>query len=101
MVGVVVLVLIFFYSHSMLWFYREAHTRLIEWRTCNSMRYRVRVKKKRHKSEKHYRRFSWQWRLNHWALALSVMTLVFTGMSVMYADQRQNRPPAQKKYHDS
>jgi len=86
MVGIVILVIIFFYAHSMLWFYREAHERVIEWRTHNSMRYRVRVKKEKHKSEKHFRRFSWQWRLNHWALALSVMTLVFTGMSVMYAD---------------
>ncbi len=86
MVGIVILVIIFFYAHSMLWFYREAHERVIEWRTHNSMRYRVRVKKEKHKSEQHFRRFSWQWRLNHWALALSVMTLVFTGMSVMYAD---------------
>ena len=86
MVGIVILVLIFFYGHSMFWFYREARNRVLEWRTHNSMRYRVRVKKEKHQSEHHFRRFSWQWRMNHWFLALSVMTLVFSGMAVMYAD---------------
>ena len=86
MVGIVILVLIFFYAHSMLWFYREARNRVVEWRVHNSARYRVRVKKEKKRSEQHFRRFSWQWRMNHWFLALSVMTLVFTGMAVMYAD---------------
>ena len=86
MVGIVLLVLVFFYSHSMLWFYREIHSRAIEWQLHDSKRILIRVKKPKIKSEKHVRRFSWGWRLNHWALALSVMTLVFTGMSVMYAD---------------
>jgi cytochrome b subunit of formate dehydrogenase len=86
MVGIVILVLIFFYTHSMLWFYREAANRVVVWRTHNSSTYRVRVKKEKKPSEQHFRRFSWQWRMNHWFLATSVMTLVFTGMSVMYAD---------------
>ncbi|MFV2055205.1 MAG: formate dehydrogenase subunit gamma, partial [Thiohalomonadales bacterium] len=33
-----------------------------------------------------FERFDWRWRANHWTLALSVMTLVFTGMAVMYPD---------------
>jgi len=85
MVGIVLFVMVFFYAHSMLWFYREIHSRVIEWRTIDSRRYPFRVKQQRNKSDKHFRRFSWQWRLNHWAVALSVMILVFTGMSVMYA----------------
>ena len=86
MVGIVLFVLIFFYAHSMLWFYREIHSRVIEWRIVDSKRYPFRVKRPHKKSDRHFRRFSWQWRLNHWAVALSVMTLVFTGMSVMYAN---------------
>ena len=86
MVGIVLFVLVFFYAHSMLWFYREIHSRVIEWRIVDSKRYPFRVKRPHKKSDKHFRRFSWQWRLNHWAVALSVMTLVFTGMSVMYAN---------------
>jgi len=86
MVGIVLFVLIFFYLHSMLWFYREIQSRVIEWRVVDSRRYPFRVKRPHKKSDRHFRRFSWQWRLNHWAVALSVMTLVFTGMSVMYAN---------------
>jgi cytochrome b subunit of formate dehydrogenase len=35
---------------------------------------------------KHFRRFTWPWRLMHLLLALGVMILVLTGMTVMYAD---------------
>jgi len=44
----------------------------------------VRAKRIKHDSGTHFRRFSWQWRFNHWALALSVMTLTLTGMVVMF-----------------
>jgi len=49
-------------------------------------RFRVRAKRVKHNSGKAFRRFSWYWRLNHWALALSVMTLTLTGMVVMFPD---------------
>ncbi|MCP4701845.1 MAG: cytochrome C [Gammaproteobacteria bacterium] len=84
MAGVVLVVLVFFYTHSMLWFHREIKSRPITWITIDSKSYPVRTKKEKHRSGQHFRRFSWGWRLNHWALALSVMTLVFTGMTVMY-----------------
>ena len=86
MVGIVIGVLIFFYAHSMLWFIREVKSRPIAWVKVDGRSYPVRTKRHKHQSGCHFRRFSWQWRVNHWALALSVMTLVFTGMTVMYPD---------------
>ncbi len=86
MIAIIILTLIFFYSHSMLWFWREMKSRPYEWITVDGKRFRVRAKRVKHDSGKHFRRFSWQWRLNHWALALSVMTLTLTGMVVMFPD---------------
>lgn len=80
MVVLVVAVLVFFYAHSMLWFRRE---RLERRAAAAAGRAVVRPL---HRDERHVRRFSWPWRLNHWLLALSVMTLVFTGMTAKYAD---------------
>ncbi len=86
MITIVVLVLIFFYSHSMLWFYREYKLRVVRWYKHDSVSVPVRIKPKKKYSEQHFQRFQWYWRLNHWVLALSVMTLTLTGMSVLYAD---------------
>lgn len=86
MLGIIIVTLIFFYSHSMLWFWRELKSRPYEWVVRDGKRFRVRAKRVRHDSGKHFRRFSWPWRLNHWALALSVLTLVLTGMVVMFPD---------------
>ena len=52
----------------------------------DSRSFPVHVKPEKKHSKKHFQRFSWYWRLNHWALALSVMTLTLTGMAVMYPD---------------
>jgi len=79
-------VLLFFYGHSLLWFYREKRERPVRWHTVASRSYPVRVKRKKPDSGMHFRRFAWGWRINHWLLALSLMTLVFTGMAVMYPD---------------
>lgn len=84
MIIIIIMTLIFFYTHSMLWFWRELKSRPYEWITVDGKRFRVRAKRVKHDSGKHFRRFSWQWRLNHWALALSVMTLTLTGMVVMF-----------------
>ncbi len=86
MVGIVILVLIFFYTHSILWFIREYKERSIIWYTENSRSMPVHVKPEKPHSNVHFQRFSLYWRLNHWALALSVMTLTLTGMAVMYPD---------------
>ena len=84
MIVIIIFTLVFFYSHSMLWFWRELKSRPYEWITVDGKRFRVRAKRVKHDSGKHFRRFSWQWRVNHWALALSVMTLTLTGMVVMF-----------------
>ncbi|HEB55347.1 MAG TPA: cytochrome C [Gammaproteobacteria bacterium] len=86
MIYIVIAVLIFFYSHSMLWFYREYKSRVFATSTSDSLTVRYRVKPKKKHSEVHFQRYAWYWRVNHWLLAISVMTLVFTGMAVMYAD---------------
>ncbi|WJW74999.1 cytochrome b/b6 domain-containing protein [Thiohalobacter sp. IOR34] len=87
MVGIVIGVLIFFYGHSLLWFYREYKSRVIKWyRGGGGISVPYREKPERKHSDKQFQRFPWYWRLNHWALALSVMTLVLTGMAVMYPD---------------
>ncbi len=88
MLFIVLLVLIFFYSHSLLWFYREYKNRVIATFTKDSLTVKYRVKPEKKHSDVHFQRFPWYWRLNHWALALSVMTLVLTGMAVMYPDTR-------------
>jgi len=84
MIGIIIATLIFFYTHSMLWFWRELKSRPYEWITVDHKRFRIRAKRIKHDSGKHFQRFSWPWRVNHWALALSVMTLTLTGMVVMF-----------------
>lgn len=86
MLGIIILTLLFFYTHSMLWLWRELKSRPYEYLTVDGKRFRVRAKRVKHHSDKHFQRFSWQWRANHWALALSVMTLTLTGMVVMFPD---------------
>ena len=86
MLAIIILTLLFFYTHSMLWFWRELKSRPYEWVTVDGKRFRIRAKRVKHNSGKHFRRFTWQWRANHWALALSVMTLTLTGMVVMFPD---------------
>lgn len=75
----IISVLVFFYLHSMLWFYRESKERKQHARDTGQ-------RPRKHHSGRHFQRFSLIWRLNHWMLALSVMTLVLTGMTVMFPD---------------
>lgn len=65
----------FFWTHSILWFWRERKDRM-----------QHPVQKNNNKKELYVRRFSWQWRLAHLILALVVMVLALTGTSVLYAD---------------
>ena len=72
------IVLVFFYLHSALWFRRERLERSEVPTHAPSLDQPL--------EQRHVHRFSWPLRLNHWLLALSVMTLVFTGMTAKYAD---------------
>ncbi len=73
----------FFWSHTALWFYREYKER-------DERKARPHVKTDElldgKFKDKHYQRFPLIWRIAHLILALSLMILALTGMSVLYAD---------------
>jgi len=82
MIGLLAGTFAFFWMHSALWFYAENRDR----------RKGVAVK---HISQdalppqargKHFRRYHWGWRLAHLLFALATMTLVLTGMTLLYAE---------------
>ena len=81
MVALLIGVFVFFWSHSGLWFYREYKER----HDHKEHRKAVRTAELHLEKGKHFRRFAWPWRLAHLFFALSVMTLVLTGMAVFYA----------------
>lgn len=82
--ALVIAVLIFFYMHSVLWFWREKKERPVIYQHSDSRSYPIRIKPEKKHSGIYFQRFPWYWRVNHWMLALSLMFLVFTGMIVMY-----------------
>ncbi len=71
----------FFWTHSALWFYREYKDR-----QARTNRPHVRVEELPKANGRYYRRWTAGWRLLHLVFALTVMTLVLTGMSVFYAN---------------
>jgi len=82
--ALIVFVLVFAYTHSVLWFWREKQEYPVVYRRVEGRGYPMRVKRRKPRSGVHFRRFAWGWRVNHWLLALSMMLLAFTGMVVMY-----------------
>ncbi|WP_198265420.1 cytochrome b/b6 domain-containing protein [sulfur-oxidizing endosymbiont of Gigantopelta aegis] len=82
--ALVIAVLIFFYLHSVLWFWREKKERPVIYQHSESRSYPIRIKPEKKHSGIYFQRFPWYWRVNHWMLALSLMFLVLTGMVVMY-----------------
>ena len=82
MIGLLAVVFTFFWSHAALWFYREYKDR-------KEGKNRPHVDTDKLPEEykgKHFQRFTVGWRIMHLLLALGVMILVLTGMTVMYAD---------------
>jgi cytochrome b subunit of formate dehydrogenase/nitrate/TMAO reductase-like tetraheme cytochrome c subunit len=81
MVALLVGVFFFFWTHTALWFYRE-------WRDRKEGKTRphVAADPSLGRQGKQYQRFAPMWRLAHLLFALSVMTLVLTGMAVLFAD---------------
>jgi cytochrome b subunit of formate dehydrogenase len=74
-------VFLFFWTHVALWFYREYKDRL-------ERRARPHILTEgliRESERKHVRRFAIGWRIAHLMLILSVMTLVLSGMSSLFA----------------
>jgi cytochrome b subunit of formate dehydrogenase len=71
----------FFWTHSALWFYREYRERQQQ-----KKRAHVVTSTLLHEQGPYYRRWPAVWRLAHLLFALSLMTLVLTGMTAFYAD---------------
>ncbi|CRI66138.1 Nonaheme cytochrome c, cytochrome b-containing [Thiocapsa sp. KS1] len=71
-------VFLFFWTHMLLWIYRE-------WRERKEGKgYRLDPD---NPPQVYFRRFSGGWRLAHGVLAIAVMTLVLTGTAVLFAEQ--------------
>jgi len=81
MIALLLGVFAFFWTHSALWFYREYRDR----RDGKSAPH-VATGELPQLQGKHFQRFRPEWRIAHLVFALSVMTLVLTGMAVLYAE---------------
>jgi predicted CXXCH cytochrome family protein len=81
MIALLVGVFAFFWAHSALWFYREHRERREGRSTAHVLTDHILVKQ-----DKEFERFKPAWRLAHLVFAVSVMTLVMTGMAVFYAE---------------
>ena len=80
MLALLIGVFVFFWTHTALWFYRE-------WRDRERARAAPTSGRRQPAAEgKQYQRFGPWWRLAHLVFALSVMTLVLTGMAVFFAE---------------
>ena len=81
MIALLLGVFAFFWTHSVLWFYREYRDR----REGKSALH-VATGELPQLHGKHFSRFGPMWRIAHLVFALSVMMLVLTGMAVLYAE---------------
>ncbi len=81
MVALLVGVFAFFWTHSALWFYRSYKERKGQGAHQDLYVYPL-----PRQNEPYFERFPVIWRIAHLALLLSTMTLVLTGMTVLYAD---------------
>jgi cytochrome b subunit of formate dehydrogenase len=81
MAALLIGVFLFFWSHTALWFYREYRER-----QERKSRPHVVPDEELKPGGKQFQRFGPLWRLAHLAFAISVMTLVLTGMTVFFAE---------------
>ena len=81
MLALLIGVFVFFWTHTALWFYREYRDR-----KEGKNRPHIAADESLERQGKQYQRFGPVWRLAHLVFALSVMTLVLTGMAVFFAD---------------
>jgi len=81
MISLLAGVFMFFWTHAALWFYREYKDR----KEGKNKLY-VQTAELPEEDGKYIRRFSAMWRLAHLIGALSIMLLVVTGTTVLYAD---------------
>ena len=71
----------FFWTHSALWFYRSYKERKARGERMELYVYRV-----PDKGQPFFQRFALIWRIAHLVVLLATMTLVLTGMTVLYSD---------------
>ena len=83
MVALLIGVFAFFWAHTGLWFYREWKDRTVG---KHHLHVRAEGLPQASATEKQIRRFGPIWRIAHLMFALSTMTLVLTGTSVLFAD---------------
>ncbi len=82
MVGLLGGTFAFFWTHSVLWYYREFRDRQLE-----KKRPHVKIAElPKSENPKYYRRWGLTWRIAHLLFAISLMILVLTGMTLFYAD---------------
>jgi cytochrome b subunit of formate dehydrogenase len=81
MIGLLAGVFIFFWTHAALWYYRENQDR-----KQGKNKLHVNMAELPQGEDRYFRRFTKMWRLAHLVGALSIMLLVLTGMTVLYAD---------------
>jgi cytochrome b subunit of formate dehydrogenase len=80
MVGLLVGVFVFFWLHSVLWYYREWQDR-----KAGKAAPHIDTRGMQLDEKMHFKRFPWGWRLAHLVFALVTMTLVITGTTALYA----------------
>jgi cytochrome b subunit of formate dehydrogenase/cytochrome c553 len=71
----------FFWTHSALWFYRELRDH-----RSGANRPHIQTDELLQGATVYYRRWPAMWRIAHLAFAITVICLVFTGMTLFYAD---------------
>ncbi len=80
MQGLLIAVFAFFWSHSLLWYYREWQERKNHKPVPH-----IRTEGLEAEGPKYYERFAWGWRIGHLVFALITMTLVLTGTAALFA----------------
>jgi cytochrome b subunit of formate dehydrogenase len=80
MIGLVLVVFAFFWTHSALWYYRE-----LKDRQQGKSRLHIRTDDLQQGHKTHFLRFRVWWRLAHFVMLFSVMLLVLTGIAVHYS----------------
>jgi thiosulfate reductase cytochrome b subunit len=81
MIGLLLGTFAFFWLHSALWYYREYQDR-----KHGRDRPHIDLDDLPQDGRTHFRRFTRIWRLAHLVGALSIMTLILTGITVLYAE---------------
>jgi cytochrome b subunit of formate dehydrogenase len=76
-----IFVFAYFWAHSLLWWYRE-----YKHRNDRESEIHIHTEELLHGEAKHVRRFGLLWRIAHLLFAVSVMTLILTGMGLFYSD---------------